>query len=139
MPDQHSMLAILFRRVGDLLNVPMLLVDAQRRVVFYNEPAEDILGRPSPDHAEPVSLDEWLRAVVPGEEHTETSGSDCPIEVALDQRRPARATMKWRGADGATRRLAVIAVPLDAQDGRLEGAVAFGWDMAPVGPSIGAA
>ena len=49
---------ILSRQLADCLNMPVFLTDTIGNLLFYNEPAEDILGKRFEDTGE-MPVDEW--------------------------------------------------------------------------------
>ena len=77
---------------------------------------------------------------MPGEElakifkTTATDGSPIaaealPINIALQQRRPAHLALRIQGLDGILRDIEATAFPLEGQGGRHLGAVVFFWEV----------
>ena len=54
----HPIELILSRQLADCLNMPVFLTDTMGNLLFYNEPAEEILGKRFEDNGE-LSADEW--------------------------------------------------------------------------------
>ncbi len=57
----HPIQIILTRQLAAYLSVPLFLVDPKGNLLFYNEPAEAILGRRF-DETGAMPLEEWSSA-----------------------------------------------------------------------------
>ncbi len=130
MIQQQSIEVILMRQLASYLAMPMFLVDPVGNLLFYNEPAETLLGRRF-DEVGPMGLEVWSTIF----NATYDSGEPMPPEaiplvVALQHRRPEHTTVRITGLDGVSRRLEVTAFPLVGQGGRYLGAVATFWEIA---------
>jgi PAS domain-containing protein len=126
---QQPVESILIRQLAGYLSVPVLVVDPTETVVFYNEPAERILGlrfeetgRVSPEEAD--RLVETRDDPVAAEK-----GAVRPMLVALRERRPAHAR-RWvrRRGDDVWLEVEITAFPLIGQDETLLGAVVMFWE-----------
>ncbi len=126
--SQHPIEVILMRQLASYLATPIFVVDSEGNMLFYNEPAEALLGRPFDDVGD-MPLKAWSStAFAP----TDVNGSPLPPEalplvVALRERRPAHRTLKFTGLDGVARKIEVTAFPLEGQGARHLGAVAIFW------------
>lgn len=121
---------ILVRHLGSRLAVPLFLVDTDGTLVFYNEAAEQLLGRRFDDAGE-MSFDAWTSAFAVRDDSGKPLEIDeLPLVRALRQRRPAHARFDITGMDGAVRTLEVAAFPLQGQGGSRLGAVALFWEAA---------
>ena len=126
---QQSVEMILVRQLASYLFVPVIVVDTTETVVFYNEPAERILG---------VRFEETGRL---GPEETDRlielsddpgAGPDDagrPLLTALQQRRPAHAR-RWllRRGDRVRLQVELTVFPVIDQEDRMLGAVAMFWE-----------
>jgi hypothetical protein len=126
MPQKDVEL-ILMRHLASYLAVPILLVDSAGTLLFYNEPAEALLGRRFAETGE-LPFAEWTRLFP----MTAKDGSPLPPEArplgtALRQRRGTHGTFCLQGCDGISRSVEVTAFPLAGQGGRHLGAVAIFW------------
>jgi PAS domain-containing protein len=122
---------ILLRQLAGYLAVPILVFDPAGNLLFYNEPAEALLGRRF-DEAGELALEEWYRLL----EIAEEDGSPLPREarplmVALKKRRPAHRALRLRSFTGEWKQIQATALPLEGQGGRYLGAMAFVWEVAP--------
>src|SRR5437764_13226643 len=75
------------REFASNLATPTLIADDQGKLVFYNEAAEPVVGRPFAEVGE-MSLDEWSARFEPRTLDSEPlSPERRPTRIALDQRR----------------------------------------------------
>ena len=128
-PKQRHIALILAKDLAANLTTPMLLVDADGDLVFFNEPAEQILGRPYAEAQ--MSRAELARTFKP----VDASGapiplSDLPLSAAFRTGIPSHGHMRIEAVDGRTRDLEVIGVPLFAKKDQLVGGLAVFWESA---------
>ena len=127
---QHHVEVILMRQTASYLATPIFVVDPDGRLLYYNEPAEDILGRRY-DEAGEMPQAEWASIFTPTDEQGHALPPErLPLSIAVAEQRPAHGPMWIRGLDGTLRHIAVTAFPLIGQAGRFLGAVAFFWEPA---------
>lgn len=107
---------------------PMLVTDGEGNLLYFNEPAERVLGGSFADSGElPAST--WEDAFRPERsDGTPLLLKDMPAGVALIEGRPACDTMRITGLDGVERMLEVTAFPLFEQVDRLVGIIAVFWE-----------
>lgn len=129
MRVQQPVEMILLRQVASYLNIPIWMMDENGNLVYYNEPAEQLLGIQfddvGPVHAD--QLGEMFRL-------TNLDGSpmpeyDFPVVVALSKRVPAHRDVRYCGMDGVWRDVAVSAMPVEGQGGRFMGVFATFWEI----------
>ena len=124
---QRSIVLILARDLASTLATPMLVVDADGHVLYYNEAAGETLGRPF-NEAAPLTREELLRGFHPTDEQGQpVSFEEMPLGVALTQRQPSHRALSIIDADGETRHVEVTAFPLYARSDELVGGVAVFW------------
>jgi PAS domain-containing protein len=128
MPQQ-AIEVILMRQLASYLAMPIFLVDPAGNLLFYNEPAEGLLGHRYEETGE-VPFAEWARLFQP----TSDDGSPLPPEalplvIALQQHRAAHLAFQICGLDGVVRKIEATAFPLEGQGGRHLGAVAIFWEV----------
>jgi hypothetical protein len=119
---------ILARQLASYLSMPIFLVDAAGTLVFYNEPAERVLGRRFDETGE-MAAGEWAAIFAP----TDESGSplppdQVPLMIAHRQRRPVHVRLGICGLDQVSRTIEATAVPLIRPGGRYVGAIAIFWE-----------
>lgn len=127
MPQQELEL-ILLRQVASYLDVPIFLVGSDGKLLYYNEAAARLLGRRY-DEAGDFTVDDLAGTFRTTTEQGEPLPSEeLPITVAVRQRRPAHAALRFRGFDNVWRSVEVTAFPLEGQAGRFVGAAAIFWE-----------
>lgn len=118
---------ILMRQLAGSLAMPIFVVDPAGDLLFYNEPAEELLGRRF-DEAGPMPAAEWSTVFSQRDEDGSPIPPDgLPLMIALRERRPAHRTFWITGHDAVARRVGVTAFPLEAVDAGHVGAVAVFW------------
>jgi PAS domain-containing protein len=128
---QQAVELILMRQLASYLTLPLFLVGADEKLVFYNEAAEALLGR-SFDEVGALTLKQLDSAFsTMTEDGTPLPSDQLPVAIALRERRPAHGKVKYRSLDGISHTIEVMAFPLEGQAKRLVGAVAVFWEVAP--------
>ncbi len=128
--SQKPIEVILMRQLASTLAMPIFLVDAGGTLVFYNEPAERVLGMRFDETGE-LPPGEWATLWVP----TQGDGSPLaperlPLMVAVAERRPAHGEFWIRGMDGERRHIEATAFPLMRLTDQVLGAVVLFWESA---------
>jgi PAS domain-containing protein len=122
---------ILMRQLASSLVMPIFLVDTTGTLVYYNEPAEQILGVRFDETGE-MPASEWTTRWQPSDaDGAEFVPERLPLIVALQQFRPAHGELWIQGSDGRRRHIQVTAIPLVAVSDRLLGAAAIFWEDPP--------
>ena len=126
---QQEVEVILMRQLASYLAMPIFVVDPVGNLLFYNEPAEALLGRPF-DEAGEMPMAKWSTAFSPSDEEGRPLPPEAlPLVNALRRRKPAHRTIRITGLDGISRRIETMAFPLVGQGGRLLGVAAIFWDL----------
>lgn len=126
MPQQ-PVEVILMRQLASYLATPIFVVDPDGRLLYYNEPAELMLGRRFEDVGE-MPLEEWTRVFEPTDEDGRPLPPEqLPLVVALRERRPVSRGLWISGLDGVARKIQLTAIPLEGLAQRNLGAVAIFW------------
>lgn len=128
MPQQEIE-TILARHLAEYLAMPIFIVNPAGDLVFYNEPAEAVLGtRFNETGGMPAS--EWTTIFHPVDrEGNSIPAEDLPLVRALNHRRPAHKNFWIRGLDGRLREIEVTAFPVIGQAGRFLGGIAIFWEI----------
>ena len=127
-PRQRHIALILARDLAANVASAMLLVDADGDLVFFNEPAERILGRPYAEAQ--MSRADLAKTFKPVDPHgTPIPLSELPLASAFRDGVPTHGHLRIQAADGEQRDLEVVAVPLFAHVGELVGGVAVFWEQ----------
>jgi PAS domain-containing protein len=128
MNTQQEIEIILARQLASYLGVPVFIVDPEGTLLFYNEPAESILGRRFEESGR-TPLEEWSTGFRPREEDgTPIPPEELPLVVSLTERRPAHRGFYIRGLDDVPRYIEVTSFPLVGPGSRLLGALAVFWE-----------
>jgi len=127
--SQQEIEVILARHLAEYLAMPIFIVNPDGDLIFYNEPAEAILGtRYSETGIMPAS--EWSTIFHPVDQAGNTiPPEELPLVIALTHHHPAHKIFWIRGMDGAMREIEVSAVPLIAQANRFLGGIAIFWEI----------
>jgi PAS domain-containing protein len=122
---QREVELILVRQLASYLTLPMFVVDTKGTLIYFNEPAEALLGRRF-DETDELPLDEWSSSHEPtGLDGQQLLPLERPLLVALEQHRPAHSRLRIRSLSGEWNEVDVTAFPLSGQSGRNLGAVAI--------------
>jgi PAS domain-containing protein len=131
MAVQKEIEVILTRQLAGYLTIPIFIIDPDGNLLYYNEPAQMILGKRFEDTGE-MAADEWGAIFTPMDiDDTPLAVEDLPIMIALRQHRPATKRFGILGLDGKRRLIDVMAFPLDGVADRHLGAVAMFWESYP--------
>jgi PAS domain-containing protein len=119
---------ILAREFAENLATPMLITDERGWLVFFNEAAEEVLGRPFAEVGE-MPIAEWSAQYSP---RSAESDEPVPLErrptgIALYERRAAHERLRMTSVDGVAREVEVTAFPLFAHADELIGTVTIFW------------
>lgn len=112
------------------LAVPVFVVDRDGTLLFYNKPAEHVLGRTF-DETGSMPASTWARLFLP----TDKNGvpllpEDLPLMITLSEKRPAYGPLWISGIDNVRRAIAVASFPIMNQaSNKMMGAVAVFWEQ----------
>jgi PAS domain-containing protein len=126
---QKSLVLILAREFASQLAMPTFIVDGEGNLVFYNEPAEAILGRPFAEVGE-VRAEELVRLIdIADLDGQVLEPKDRAIGIALFEHRPTHAKRLLRSMNGADwHTVEVTAFPLVTGPNEIGGVVAIFWE-----------
>ena len=100
---QHDIEVILMRELASHLAMAVFVVDPSGELVFYNEPAELLLGTRF-DETGPMLMDDWSSVFEPSDEQGHRLEPErLPLVIAVEEGRPAHGRFFIRGLDGARR------------------------------------
>ncbi|MGH1481715.1 MAG: PAS domain-containing protein [Geminicoccales bacterium] len=127
----HPIQIILARQLATQLSVPVFLVDPEGTLLFYNEPAETVLGRRFDDTGE-MPAEDWSSMFLPVDDQGELiPPNDLPLMVTLKTHQPAHKHFTIKGLDGAARKIGVTSIPFSGLKGEFLGAAALFWELPP--------
>lgn len=126
--SQRPLELILARNLLSSLSTPAFLVNRPGDIVFYNEAAGALLGRPF-EEAGVLPAQEWVNAFGPlGEDGKPLPIEQQPLTALLRDNRAAHARHRIRSLDGAEHAVEVTGLPIIGAD-RFHGAMVFFWPV----------
>lgn len=126
--SQQEIEVILSRHLAECLAMPIFIVNPEGDLIFYNEPAEAILGQ-SYTETGTMPAKEWATVFQPVDREGKLiPPEDLPLVIALSKRHPAHKLFWIHGKDGVKREIEVTAFPLIGQADRFLGAMAIFWE-----------
>ena len=129
--SQKDIEVILLRQLASYLATPVFIVDPQGNLIFYNEPAEKVLGRRFDETGE-MPAAEWGAAWTPTDENGDPlPAMELPLSLALTESKPSCRRFWIRGLDGVRRHIEAVAFPLIGQAQRHLGATVIFSEVAP--------
>ena len=120
---------ILNRQLADCLSIPVFITDTIGNLLFYNEPAEEILGRRYEDTGEmPVEI--WSTIFKPIDiEGNIILPEDLPLVKTLKNCLPYHKTFLIESLKGKVEKISLTSYPIIGRTGKLLGAVAIFWEL----------
>jgi PAS domain-containing protein len=118
----------LSQQFAEHLAMPIFIVNPAGDLVYYNKPAELILGtRFSETGIMPAS--EWSTKFHPVDQNGDSiPPDDLPLVFAIKERQPAHKIFWIIDLDGNLRQLEVTALPIIGQGDRFVGGMAIFWE-----------
>lgn len=128
-PAQRNLILILARSFAAQLATAVYLFDAEGTIIYYNEAAERLSGRPFIEGAG-MTADEWMSRGHPlDEEGHEVPFESLPLGTTMLKREPAHGVTKFRTANGDYHRFENVTFPLFAHTEDFVGVVAIVWPL----------
>ena len=120
---------ILIRQLAGYLGVPLFLVDPKGDLLFYNQPAEAILGRRF-EETGAMPANTWASIFRQLDEQGQPlPPEELPLMMALAKRRPAYKRLYLHGLNGVRRHLEVVSIPIVGLQGEFLGAASLYWEI----------
>jgi PAS domain-containing protein len=127
-PKQRHIALILARDLAAAVASAMLLVDADGDLVYFNEAAERILGRPYAEAQ--MSRADLAKTFKPvDDEGRPIPLADLPVATAFRTGVPSHGHLRIESSDGETKDLEVVAIPLFARVDEAVGGLALFWEQ----------
>jgi PAS domain-containing protein len=126
---QREIEIILLRQWASHMSLPIWVAGINGDLLYYNEPAEDLLGVRF-DEAGVMPLAKLAEVFqVTAADGSPMKGDEIPLAVALQQRRPNHQRLRYCGLDGVWRDVELTAFPFEGEGRRPLGAVAIWWEV----------
>ena len=119
---------ILARELASNLATPMFLIDARGMLVFYNDAAALLLGRPFVELGEIPASEFGAVLQLAAADGTPMARRDSPSGIAMFEQRPAHCTLYATSFDGVRRLVDNTAYPLFGTTGEMHGVVSVFWE-----------
>jgi PAS domain-containing protein len=126
-----SLPLILARELASNLATPMFLLDAGGMLVFYNDAAALLLGKPFAELGEIPSGEFGAALHLTTPDGEPLRRRDTPSGIAFYSFRPAHMTVLATAYDGVRREYEATAYPLLGSTGEMHGVVAVFWATTP--------
>jgi len=127
--NQNPVEVILTRQLAEYLQTPVFVVGPEGNLLFFNEAAQVLLGRPYEEAGEMAITDLVSTFHLAQLDGQPLPIDELPITRALADRRPCHRKLQIVGLDGVHRNLEVTAFPLVGQGARVLGAVTIFWEI----------
>lgn len=118
---------ILNRQLAECLSIPVFITDVNGNLLFYNEPAEEILGLRYEDTGE-MPVEEWGTIFKNRDEKGHPlPPEELPLVKTLKNRLPHHKTFWIESLRGKQEKISVTAYPIIGRADTFLGAVAIFW------------
>ena len=123
----YSIEIILNRQLAECLAIPVFITDTVGNLLFYNEPAEDILGKRYEDTGE-MPVEVWGTIFKSKDEDGKMlDPEELPLVRTLLNQLPYFKTFWIESLQGKTEKISVSSYPIIGRAGVFHGAVAIFW------------
>jgi PAS domain-containing protein len=124
----HEIEIILSRQLADCLTVPVFIVDPEGNLIFYNEPAEGILGKKFQDTG-PMPVFYWGTLFQPHDgDGNNIPPEELPLVQTIKNKMPAHKTFWIKSLNGKSTKISVTSIPIIGRSKNFSGAMAIFWD-----------
>jgi PAS domain-containing protein len=135
---QQPIELILARQLAQRMAVPVMIVDDRGDTLYFNEPAEAVLGTRF-DELDTLTQEERTRFMAPRDpDGHKLAPQELPTSIAMRERRPTHAIFEIAGIDGIRRPVESTAIPLEGAGGHMLGAIVIIWRMPALPPATSA-
>lgn len=123
----HEIELILSKQLAEGLSTAIFIVDPEGNLLFYNEPAEELLGRRFEETGEmPVAV--WSTIFKPLDDRGEPlPPENLPLVKTLSTHKPAHGSFWIESLKGDKNKLNVTSLPINGRPERFIGAMAIFW------------
>ena len=123
-----SLVLIRAKHLAESGTTPMFIADREGTLIFYNEAAEELLGRSFADSG-PMPAAEWAKVFnIRSRDDAPFPLEAMPGWMEVQQHRPSLGHLKFSTASGDDHFIAVCAVPLFTSQEQFEGAIVVFWE-----------
>lgn len=123
----HDIELILSRQLAESLSIAVFIVDPEGNLLFYNEPAELILGEKFEDKGE-MPVADWSTRFKPLDDQGNPFPPEkMPLVQTLSNQNPAHGSFWIESMKGEKHKLMVTSYPIISRSKDFLGAVAIFW------------
>ena len=123
----HEIEIILNRQLADCLSIPVFITDTAGNLIFYNEPAEEVLGKRFEDTGE-MPVEEWSTVFKPFDNNGDPMApEELPLVRTLSDQIPYHKSFQILNLKGKMQSISVTSYPIISRSGNFLGAVAIFW------------
>jgi PAS domain-containing protein len=120
---------ILNRQLADCLSIPVFITDTLGNLIFYNEPAEQVLGKRFEETGE-MPVEEWSTIFKPLDDNgNPLPPEELPLVKTLKDEFPYHKSFKIESLKGEVQNISVTSYPIISRSGKFIGAVAIFWKV----------
>lgn len=120
---------ILNRQLADCLSIPVFITDTHGNLIFYNEPAEQLLGVRYEETGE-MKVEVWSTVFKPMDEKgNQLAPDDLPLVKTLKNCKPYHKVFWIESLKGNKGKISVTSYPIMGRASNFLGAVALFWEM----------
>ena len=128
-PPQRNLVLILARAFAAQIATAVFLLDEEGTIIYYNEAAERLTGRPFIEGAG-MTAGEWMAASHPRDDAGELIAfENLPLGITMLKREPAHGVVTFTSQDGAPLRIENATFPLFAHTEDYVGTFAIVWPL----------
>ena len=118
---------ILNRQLADCLSIPVFITDTAGNLIFYNEPAEEVLGKRFEETGE-MPVEEWSTVFKPlDEKGNALAPEELPLVKTINDELPYHKSFIIESLKGQLQNISVTSYPIISRTGKFLGAVAIFW------------
>ena len=118
---------ILNRQLADCLSIPVFITDILGNLIFYNEPAEQVLGKRFEETGE-MPVGEWSTVFKPlDNDDNPMAPEELPLVKTLSDQCPYHKSFQIVSLKGKKQHISVTSYPIISRSGNFLGAVAIFW------------
>ena len=120
---------VLNRQLADCMSIPVFITDIYGNLIFYNEPAEHILGIRYEETGE-MPVQKWATMFKPIDENgVIIPAEELPLVKTLRDKHPYHKDFWVESLKGKVEKISVTSYPIIGRTGKFLGAVAIFWKI----------
>ena len=120
---------ILNRQLADCVSMPVFITDPNGNLIFYNEPAEKVLGTRFDETGE-MKVEQWGTMFKQKDDDGEEMPMEqLPLAKTLSDQKPHHKTFWIESMQGKKEKISVTSIPIIGRAGTFLGAVAIFWEI----------